>query len=404
MTWSWVDLLLALLIFGRAVVGWRRGVIGTALSFVGLVIGAGIAIVLVPLLPLDAPVVQQFPVLRVVLPLGLLAVLASVGYRLGAATGVRSRADRRDSRVGRRGAYLLSSALGSALSVLVICVLAWSVGVAIRGAAPPGLAASVERSAVLRTIDGLIPSGASRVVVPLQQALDREGFPRVFDGIGFEHIRDVAPPQASGTGSAAIREAGASVLKVRATSSACRLGQEGTGWVARGGVVVTNAHVVAGADRVSVQTARGRAWTGEVVAFDPRRDVAVIRVENLPLRPLPVGQPLSRGDEAVVAGYPWDGPYRVGPVRVRERILARGADIRGVPGVAREIYALRGTVRPGNSGGPLLSPAGDVVGVVFARSSTDPDTGYALTMAEVAPALARARASSSAVSTGACAA
>ncbi len=402
MTWTWVDLLLVALIVARAVVGWRRGVVGTTLSYVGLVAGAAAAIALTPLLPLEAPIVQQAPALRFILPLGLLAVLASVGYRLGAGAGARAReAHLAGGGIGR-GAALVSSALGSALSVLVICVVAWAVGVALRGTAPGLLGGTLERSAVLRAVDGFVPSGVSGVLVPLEQALDREGFPRVFDGIGFEHIREVDPP--TRRVSTGVQAAGPSVLKVRASSVACRRGQEGTGWVAADGVVVTNAHVVAGAERVVVETRSGRDVSGVVVAFDPDRDVAVLRVPDLSARPLALAGDLSRGDAAAVAGYPWDGPYRVDPVRVRERIQARGADIYGHPGVVREIYSLRGQVRPGNSGGPLLTSAGAVVGVVFARSSSDPDTGYALTLHEVAPVLRDGQRATSAVATGTCAA
>jgi S1-C subfamily serine protease len=138
------------------------------------------------------------------------------------------------------------------------------------------------------------------------------------------------------------------------------------------------------------------------VVFDPRRDLAVLSVPGLPAPPMKVGKDLNRADSAVVAGFPLDGPFRLAPARVRGIITARGADIRGNPGVSRQVYSLAAKVQPGNSGGPLLAPSGEVVGTVFARSIEDTDTGYALTMQESARVLKKAGSANVPVDTGAC--
>ena len=146
----------------------------------------------------------------------------------------------------------------------------------------------------------------------------------------------------------------------------------------------------------------GREYAASIVVFDPQRDLAVLSVSGLEAAPLAQGEALSNGAEAVVAGFPLDGPYRLDPARVRRVIAATGSDIYGQPGITREIYSLYTRVEPGNSGGPLLSPQGQVVGVVFAKSLDDATTGYALTLAEARPVLDAAAGATRPVSTGGC--
>ena len=166
---------------------------------------------------------------------------------------------------------------------------------------------------------------------------------------------------------------------------------------------MTNAHVVAGLDQVVVRIRGvGTGHEATVVLFDPERDVAVLDVPSLDAEPLLRGPALEEGEPAVVAGFPLNGPYDLRPARVRSVIEARGADIYGQGGTSREVYSLRAVIRQGNSGGPLLDADGRVVGVVFATSLDDPETGYALTLAEADPVLRYASAASTPVATGAC--
>jgi S1-C subfamily serine protease len=188
-------------------------------------------------------------------------------------------------------------------------------------------------------------------------------------------------------------------------ASACNRSQEGSGWVLADGVVVTNAHVVAGVSQPKVRVGgQGRSYDGQVVVFDPVRDLAVIDVDGLHAPALTRAGDLARGDLAVVAGFPLDGPYRLDSARVRDVITARGEDIYGSKPSVREVYSLYARVQPGNSGGPLLDPRGRVVGVVFAKSLDDDSTGYALTMDEASPVLEAGLSADRRVSTGACAA
>jgi S1-C subfamily serine protease len=146
----------------------------------------------------------------------------------------------------------------------------------------------------------------------------------------------------------------------------------------------------------------GQEYPAQIVVFDPERDLAVLAVDGLPAEALPLADPLKINEEAVVAGFPLDGPYRLDPARVRRTLTATGSDIYGTPGVTREIYSLFARVEPGNSGGPLLTSTGEVVGVVFAKSLDDPSTGYALTLDEARPVLNAATEASQPVSTGGC--
>jgi S1-C subfamily serine protease len=162
--------------------------------------------------------------------------------------------------------------------------------------------------------------------------------------------------------------------------------------------------VVAGVDRPGVRVGGvGSRLAARVVVYDPERDLAVLYVPGLTARPLDFDADGSRGDQAVVAGFPQGGPLRLEPARIREVINARGPDIYHRQQVTREVFSLYADVEPGNSGGPLLTPDGDVYGVIFAKSLDDPNTGYALTADEVAPVVTAGRTRTAQASTGSCA-
>jgi S1-C subfamily serine protease len=248
-----------------------------------------------------------------------------------------------------------------------------------------------------------MPSAADGLVEDLTSAMDDGVFPRVFEGLGPEPIAPVDAPDGAVTKDPDVVRALKSVVHVRSESDGCGQAQVGSGWVVARGRVATNAHVVAGAERVTVSVrGTGREHSARVVAFDPRRDVAVLEVTDLDAPVAKQGAALDTGAEAAVAGFPGDEGLSVGAARVRDVLRARGADIYGTPDVTREIYSLRAQVRRGASGGPVLDRRGEVVGMVFATSLDDADTGYALTLDEVAPVLRRGVLASRPVSTGRC--
>jgi S1-C subfamily serine protease len=195
--------------------------------------------------------------------------------------------------------------------------------------------------------------------------------------------------------------ASAKAATVKVEVAACGGFQAGSGFVIGPGLVVTNAHVVAGMDGAQVIDAAGR-HDASVVLFDPDLDIAVLRTSGLAAPALPISAGVvPRGTLAVVLGYPGNGNFTADSAAVLERQTAVGRNIYDVGLIRRDIYVLQSVVRPGNSGGPLVGTDGTVIGVVFATSTTDPAIGYALTSEEIMPDLAIAR-TSGPTSAGAC--
>jgi S1-C subfamily serine protease len=394
-----LDIALVAVLLGYALIGHRQGLVVSVMSLVGFLSGGALGMWLLPILLKRWDSVDNNGGLRTVVLIFWVFVLASVGQAIAVLLGSRLRGGMRD-----RPVRVIDSVLGAMATVVAASVLIWFMAGAVRGGAPAPLAKAIGGSRVIQAIDRFVPPQTARLFASFGSVLDREGFPRVFEGVQAEPIAPVSPPNnqlASGLG---VARAAASIVKITGVAESCNRGQEGSGWVVAPQRVVTNAHVVAGVsgEHVRVQ-GTGRSYDARVIVFDPKRDLAVLSVPGLPAPALTQGSVLNRSDGAVVAGFPLDGPYRLDPARVRDLLRATGADIYGNPGVVREIYSLFAKVEPGNSGGPLLSPSGDVVGIVFAKSLDDNNTGYALTLAEARPVLEAAGRSFSLVNTGGCA-
>jgi S1-C subfamily serine protease len=194
-----------------------------------------------------------------------------------------------------------------------------------------------------------------------------------------------------------VLDAGGSVVRV--LSTACGLGIEGSGWAVRPNLIVTNPHVVAGADDTTVTTQGGVELDATAVLYEPENDLALLRV-NAELPTLPMASGSREGSAAAVLGYPENGPYTVTPARVGETRQTISEDSYGRGPIDRSITALGGDVRSGNSGGPLLGKDGKVVGVVFAATTSGPRGGFAVPVGEVQDALRHV--SEGAVDTGPC--
>lgn len=395
-----LDVVLALVLLGYTLSGWRQGFVTAVLGLVGLVAGGLLAIRFAP------DVIGPATGIDVSTPAGTLVLVATVlvvatlGQALVLALAARLR-----GRIRESGFRVVDSLLGSVAVLAVAVLVLWVVADAVRAGGPAPVRAAVARSTVLQTVDGLVPPSASRLVDDASRALDRSGLPRVFEGLGPEPIVAVPAPDESLARDPDVARSLRSVVRVRAEASDCRQTQVGSGWVLSRGRVVTNAHVVSGASRVRVQVGgTGPELSAQVVAFDPDRDIAVLTVRGLDARPLELGRDLRQGADAVLAGFPGGEGLWVGAGRVRAILEARGADIYGEPGATRKIYSLRASVRQGASGGPVFDEDGEVVGMIFATSLDDSDTGYALTLDEMEPVLDRAADATRAVSTGRCSA
>ena len=393
-----LDVVLAIVLVSYALVGYRHGFVVSVMSLVGFLAGGALGMWLVPVMLRHWDTVDNNVVFRTaVLILGVF-FFAALGQGIAVGVGSRLRSGLRD-----RPARWVDSALGAVATVLAVSVLIWFLAGAVRGGAQTPLAKAIGTSRIVSTIDRFVPPQTARLFAGFQSVLDREGFPRVFEGVRAEPIAPIAPPDRHLAVGPGVARAAESIVKITGVASSCNREQEGSGWVVAPERVVTNAHVVAGTstEHVRIQ-GDGRPYEARVVVFDPKRDLAVLSVPGLPAPASRQGADLRRSEGAIVAGFPLNGPYRLDPARVRDVLTATGADIYGGPGAVREVYSLYAKIQPGNSGGPLLSPTGAVVGVVFARSLDDDMTGYALTLDEARPVLAVATSSSSAVSTGDC--
>jgi S1-C subfamily serine protease len=393
-----LDLVLALLLVGYALVGYRHGFVVSVMSVVGFLAGGAVGMWLVPDLLRHWYVVDNNVAARTLLLVLGVFLFAALGQGFAVAAGSRMRSELKD-----KPGQVVDSVLGAVATVLAVSVLVWFLAGAVRGGAQTPLARAIGTSRIISTIDRLVPAQTAQLFAGFQSVLDQEGFPRVFDGVRAEPIAPIAAPDSQLAAGAGVARAAMSIVKITGVAPACNREQEGSGWVIAPERVVTNAHVVAGTGTETVRVQGvGRSYDARVVVFDPKRDLAVLSVPGLPAPPSTLGPDLQRSGGAVVAGFPLDGPYRLDSARVRDVLTATGADIYGSPGVVRQVYSLYARVQPGNSGGPLLSPSGAVVGVVFARSLDDAQTGYALTLDEARPVLAAATSSFSPVGTGGC--
>ncbi len=213
----------------------------------------------------------------------------------------------------------------------------------------------------------------------------------------------MAPPNPAVLASAGLVRSRDSIVKVMGIAPSCQRKIEGSGFVISPQHILTNAHVVAGVTESQTVTTRlGARFNARVVLFDPERDLAVLYVPGLNARTLQFAGPANLGDEAIVAGYPRDHGFTTVPARVGDDQLAQAPDIYQSKEVTRQIYSIRANVEPGNSGGPLLAPNGQVDGVVFAAAVGVKDTGYALTASEVQSDARAAAAKTGQVSTKGC--
>ncbi|MGI9196046.1 MAG: MarP family serine protease [Candidatus Nanopelagicales bacterium] len=385
-------LLVALVVF--AWTGWRQGFVAGLLSFAGFLIGGLGAALLLPRL-VSALSLPDFAG-AVVLAVGILTS-AVVGQAVASVLGRRLR-----SGLSWKGVRLLDSAAGAALNVAALVIVLWIVAMAVGLLPDMPVAQQVRSSLVLTTIDRAAPDAARNALTGLRGAVDASGLPRVFAGLSQYAGPEVPPPDDELLRNPAVRASWPSLAKVHGV--ACETSVTGSGFVYAPDRVLTNAHVVAGVNDPWVSVpGDSAAYEGKVVAIDTRIDLAVLYVPGLPAPPLAFATRVpDTGGSAVVVGFPGGGDLVAVPARIRARIDARGEDVYGRSGVVREVYSFRGTVVPGNSGGPLLSPRGRVYGVVFAAGLGEPDTGYAITAQQASAVADEGRSATEPVDTGAC--
>ena len=289
--------------------------------------------------------------------------------------------------------------IGAVIGMVSILLSVWLIAGFLVQTQISWLNRSIDRSAVIRAVDTLLPPVPS-AVAQVQSLLSSQGFPSVFAEI----TPPLAPPSLPPPPATAAVIAAPAVQSVnKIIGNGCGGTVEGSSFVVAPHVVVTNAHVVAGIRSPTVIVA-GVTYPASTVLFDPELDLAVLRTQA-PLGPslaLDTATAVPATQSAIV-GYPENGPLQVTAASVAASFEAVGRDIYGGNLVTRQVYELSARVLPGNSGGPLMGQGGVVLGVVFSRSTVDPEVGYALTASAVAADVARGQASRTSVSTGACA-
>ncbi|MDR8407655.1 MarP family serine protease [Nonomuraea sp. 3-1Str] len=373
-----LDLILIGLVIAFGVSGYRQGFIIGVMSFVGFIGGAVLGVFIAP--PVSKAVVDGDT------PQALLAIVivflsATIGQFASSTIGavVRSHVTWEPAKV----ADAVGGTFASALSVLVI---AWLIGSLVVSTSFSLLVEQVKQSMLLSTVDEAIPQAARNWQQPFKKFIDRSEFPPVFDAIGAGQIIDVPPAPRSILKGAGLGRAQRAIVKVQGNAESCNKHIEGTGFVYARDRIMTNAHVVAGVTRdLTVIDSANQRHDATVVRYNPKRDIAILYVPGLGLPQLTFEGEADKGDNAIIAGFPKGQGFTAEPARIRSRLEAEGPDIYRASNVNRQVYAIRGKVLPGNSGGPLLTVDGKVYGVIFAAAVSQEDTGYVLTAGEVRP-------------------
>ncbi|MEU8047075.1 MarP family serine protease [Micromonospora echinofusca] len=390
---SAVDLVLLLLMLVFAISGYRQGFVIGVLSFSGFFLGALVGLQLGPLLA------RQFvdSGTRVLVSLVAIFGLAVVGQALAGWLGshlrktITSDAGKRVDDVG-----------GAFVSLFAVLLVAWLVAVPLGSSSLPWLASSVRNSALLTVVDRVLPDEAQQLSTALRDTVDTNGFPDVFGDLAPTRARQVSPPDPALAGSQVVVNSQRSVVKVLGSAPSCSRRIEGSGFVYADDRVMTNAHVVAGT-RSTVVELNGDRYDSKVVVYDPDRDLAVLHVPGLPGPSMRFAAGnAGSGADAIVLGFPLDGPYNAQSARIRDVDRITGPDIYSAGNVTREVYTIRALVQSGNSGGPLVSSNGLVLGVIFAAAADDPNTGFAVTAAEARPVALAGAERTRAVGTGEC--
>lgn len=389
---QWLDLAVLAVAFVAAISGWHSGALGSLLAFVGVVLGAVAGVLLAPhvVSHITGARTKLFVTLFLILALVVIGEIAGVVLGRGVRGAIRDRTLR-----------FFDSVIGVGLQLVAVLAAAWLLAYLLTSSDQPNLAAAVRGSKVVEQVNKVAPDWLRSVPNRLSALWDTSGMPDVLQPFDGTPIAPVDAPDAALAGDAVVAMTRASVVKIRGVAPGCQKVLEGSGFVVSPNRVMSNAHVVAGSDSVTVEV-DGETYDAGVVSYDPNADISILDVPDLPSPPLAFAEtPAPTGTDAVVMGYPGGGDFVATPARVREIIELNGPDIYRTTTVTREVYTIRGTVRQGNSGGPMINRSGKVLGVVFGAAVDNADTGFVLTGDEVSRQLAKIG-NTERVATGAC--
>lgn len=388
---TWLDVVLIVLVVLSVIGGYRRGAVLQVIGLAGLAAGVVVGALLAPRLAS----LGHDPMAQIAIVLAAVIVGGAAGNLAGWLAGSRLRERTQASHLRRADAVA-----GSLVSVGALLLVTWFLALNLANGPFPELARGISGSRIVRGLDSVLPQPPS-LLGEAQRVMALLGFPDVFVGIP-PTPADPVPPPSGAQARAAFRTAEPSTFEVLGDGCSAGYLNQGSGFVVRPGYVLTNAHVVAGSTREWVH-ARTTDYDAQVVAFDPRADLALLHVPDLAAPPLHLldGE-LARGDGGAVLGYPGGGPLRGGAAAVRQVLSPVGRDIYGRGEVTRRLYEIQAQIRHGNSGGPFVTADGSVAGVVFASSAVDDGVGYAIASTDVRPFLRGATGAQIPVSTGPC--
>jgi S1-C subfamily serine protease len=385
-----LDLVIILLVVLAIINGYRRGAALQITAYLGLLLGLLIGALIAP--PVAG--LARSPFGEAALALITLIAMAAIGDAIGWFVGAKVWAVTHRTVLGT-----VDSVAGSFVAIVAVLLTVWFIGSNLSQGPYQTLSNQIQGSRIIRGLDDALPQPPT-LLSEVKNFLNKFGFPQVFAGLPPEPAGPVKSPT-SGQTAAAAKQALASTVRIE--GQACGEIQEGSGFVAASNYVITNAHVVAGVRSPVVQAQNGGSQPGTVVLYDPRMDIAILRIGHAPGPVLSIdATDVARGADGAVLGYPGGGPLKYGPGAVRRDLEAVGRDIYGRSVVTRDVYELQAIVRPGNSGGPFVLVSGTVAGVVFAASTADPNVGYALTTPQILPLLHQAEGRTHPVSNEGC--
>jgi S1-C subfamily serine protease len=362
---NWVDVLIIALVIVAAIRGWFQGAIRMVVGWIGLIIGFYVGIEIAPSLSTRITHSSWRPVLA----LAIVVVVAYAGHFLGHILGSTIRNTVKMVKLG-----LIDSGAGVAVSVAGALLTVWLVAALLVATPWASVASGIQGSRIIKTLDSSLPTVPS-AEARLQTMLRNADFPSVFASIVAPTVPSSGPAPKLGRNHLSPRSP-TDVLKVLAVG--CSATHQGTGFFIAAHLVVTNAHVVAGATTVTVG-----GVSAEVALFDPVNDIAVLRVATLTAVPMTFAPSVpSSGASAEVIGFPLDGMRTISPSIISGEITAESRDIYSKQTFARTVLVIYSNIEPGNSGSPLLS-GGEVAGVVFSKSLSQSETAYAIPAATV---------------------
>lgn len=380
---NWVDVVVAVAVVAAAAVGYRLGFVTRVLSWVGMV--TGVVVGLLVLGPLLEGVAPESHVRATVIAVAVVLLGAFVGQAVGLVLGQWLRPPRDDGGLDR-----LDAALGVVAGVVGSLLVVWLL-VPVLTQRPGPIAQDVSASWVARQLEDRLPEPPDALQA-LRGFVDTDAFPDVFASL--TPTPEVGPPPAASGLSEDVADAVARSI-VRVEGVACGRIQDGTGFVVEDGLVATNAHVVAGESRTELVRDDGTRLGAEVVAFDPDRDLALLRAPGIGRTPLPLAR-ADAGDIGGAFGHPGGRALRIAPFEVARLLEATGRNIYGTELATRGVLEVAAGLEPGDSGSPLVDPTGTVVGVTFAVAQDREGVAYALQTPELAELLAEPRAPTSA--------